>query len=193
MKIAIGVPSNDIVQSDFAFSLAAMIGYTSQCLGKMANLAVINARSSLIQKGRQSIVNQAIDIGADKILWIDSDMFFPPDSLIALLRHRKACVGCNYARRTPPFDGVASGLQGDTGLVRAKTMGFGMMLVDTEVHKKKGWFQFKVCQKDGNWVGEDENWCKGVEVWCDCDLSKKIGHVGKRIYMLGEEDNALQS
>ena len=50
---------------------------------------------------RQQLVDQALDTSCTHIMWIDSDMKFPPDTLQILLSYKKDIVAGNYSTRVP--------------------------------------------------------------------------------------------
>ena len=184
MRVIIGVPSGHMVHSDFAWSVMNLAVYT-QAVMPHVQTAVVNVKGSLIQKSRTEIEIQALKLKADALLWLDSDMTFPPDTLERLLKHGRAVVGCDYARRSPPFDRVGTGPRGP-GLRRVKTLGFGVLLVRaSEITGKP----FKVRHDGNKWISEDESWCSQREVWCDFDLSSEIRHIGMAGYCLQEDSS----
>ncbi len=60
-------------------------------------------KRTFICKARTMIVNDAIDIGADYILWLDDDAVIRPDVLPRLLSHDKDIVITPYPLRCPPY------------------------------------------------------------------------------------------
>ncbi len=193
MRIAIGIPCGDMLHSSFSLSLATMMFHTGQQYRSLS-LAIIDKRTSLIQRSRQEIVQDAYVLGADKLLFLDSDMTFPPDTLLRLLQLDKPIVGCNASRRSEGDDGTGVGMDGkpiaidrDRGVIRVKSLGFAVMLIDMKVFAaeiSKDNAIFKVRSKDGTWIGEDRDWCSRHEIWCDTTLSLEIGHVGTKTFFL---------
>jgi len=176
MKIVIGIPSGDTIYTDCAMSLLNLVQFTTT---QGHQVAVVNVKSSLIQKGRTEIVQQAQQLDADALLFVDSDMIFPADALLRLLAHDKPVVGVNYARRRPPFDSTGTRERGEKfpslGLVRAETLGFGLLLIQGEDIQDT---IFKVYRWGKHWTSEDQDWCRRHEVWCDCTLSCEVRHLG---------------
>ena len=80
MKILIAVPCMDTVPSQFAQSLAVM--------NKVQNCAVAFQMGSLIYTSRNNLATMAVQNEVDYVLWLDSDMIFPPDVLQRLLDDR---------------------------------------------------------------------------------------------------------
>ena len=192
MKIAIIVPSRDTLHADFAFSLANLMCHTMKKKPEV-ELACINPKSSLIQKSRWQGVQNALGLGVDKILFIDSDQTFPADALIRLLAHGEDLVGATCMRRVPPFQWTAtkdgtSLSEYSIGLNEVDSNGFPFCLVSAEVFQAvhpDNWF--RVTCVTGQWTGEDQNFCQeakdaGYKVMVDADLSKEIGHIGLKIY-----------
>lgn len=196
MQIAIVIPSNDMVHADFAFSLAKLIGHHS-ITRPTDLLAVVNPRSSLVQKGRTDGVNHALAFDADFILFIDSDQTFPPDALERLIDHQLPIVGAASVTRRPPIEYTTRNSKGERinigeyeGLVQVATNGFAFCLIDAKVFREiplHQWFVTAVMPDDHRWISEDESFCfqaaaKNVPVWVDADLSKEIGHVGQHVF-----------
>ncbi len=191
--IAVGYPSTDIVQTDFCMSLTALIAKA-----KSTNqLALINSRSSIITNVRNQIVQAAFDVQADYLLFLDSDMVFPPDTLDRLLSHNKDIVGCVYLRRLPPHDMIGLPLEKTDkseyfGLTQMKAIPTGVVLIKMSVFRKirVPWFKLKFIEETNTTIGEDILFCEeareaGLEVWADIELSHQIGHVGQKVYRYG--------
>src|SRR5271170_1557842 len=98
--VAICVPSGDMVHADFAANLAAL------CIDPGAQTAVINCKGSIIAVVRNQCVAAARLIKATHVLFLDSDMVFPLDTMKRLLKHDKDIVGALYAARRPPFQSI---------------------------------------------------------------------------------------
>ena len=196
MKLAIVVPSGDMVHADFSMCLARMIG----TLGGRMQVALINPKSSLIQKGRTCGTMAALKADTDFILMIDSDMTFPPNAALRLLNHQKPIVGATYPRRRPPYSLVGRKANGKPwklhdlgyGLKPAHELGCGMMLIANSAFEALPMPWFHVEQEvnkagEVEWTSEDEFFChlaatKDFDIHCDTDLSLEIGHLGVREY-----------
>lgn len=193
-KVAILIPSMSEVKADFALALAGMAAY-SAVAGHQ--LMIINEKSSLITAARNNLVRRAIEMKADYALFLDSDMQFPCDALIRLLKHDKDVVAATYNKRVHPFNtlGVFKGKvdAAQTGLVEAESLPTGLMLIRMGVFRKfqSPWFREtyeESCRTDTNpdgVVGEDTNFCRsvrgaGMKVWCDLDLTYGTVHIGER-------------
>ena len=185
-----------------AFDLAVMSAYDAK--HRDGELGVYTVNGTLIFDQRQKLAKAALDDGCDYVLWIDSDMRFPKNTIERLLKHDKPICGVNATTRTIPVKATAKYLKidleektntwlqvsskGKTGIERVASIGCGVMLVKREVFEKtpEPWFWFY--QLPGEKVlGEDVHFCiaaqdAGFETWVDHGLSNEIGHVGDYTY-----------
>lgn len=203
MIVSIVVPSGEMVHADFSISLAQIAGFTNRAAPTLKT-AIVNPRSSLVQRGRHIGVIDSMKINADKILFLDSDMLFPYNTLMRLLAHKKPIVGADYLTRREPFHGTAKDVTGQcfdhtklSGLAEAKYLATGCLLVDTEVFRKIGEPYFNVAWVNGDFMGEDYNFCEqaralGYPLYCDLDLSKEIAHYGIFPLLLNHEPNKAE-
>src|SRR5262249_3768876 len=126
----------------------------------------------------------------DFMFWLDSDMIFPPDTLIRLLLHDKDIIGCNYRQRDPPYMYVGHYMDESgqpnidvenalrTGLARMCQMPTGLLLTKFDIYRKMAWPWF-----DASLTGprDDIYFCRkatsmGYEIWCDQDLTAQVKH-----------------
>lgn len=203
-KIAIAVCSHDHSPAAFAADLAAMAIFSQRELGPEIDIGVCMITGTYIHSARRKMLQTVIAEKCTHILWLDSDMRFPADSLVRLLNHQKPLVGINYAIRQFPTGFVAfktlnqeesvrlETLPESTGLVEVDGLGFGMVLMSQEVFKvlpsldDDPWFRYdwKPGQVE---VGEDVHFCymvreRGIKLYVDQDLSKQCGHIGTMTY-----------
>lgn len=101
MKILIAVPSMDQVPVQFCQSLAVMNKVGDEC-------GIAFQVGSLIYTSRNKLAMLAIEKEADYVLWLDSDMVFPPDVLERLLKvkDRGDIITGVYYRRVEPYHPV---------------------------------------------------------------------------------------
>lgn len=151
---------------------------------------MIEARRGIVDQSRNHIVDLAIKYGIDYILFLDDDHTFPADLFYRLIAAQKDVVGALCFRRVEPFGPCV--FRWETakengnlmvydrpeligkGLQKVDAIGFGAVLVKTEIFKRLKpevpgqWFKFSE-------VGEDLHFCDlcaqaGVDVWCDTSL-----------------------
>ena len=181
MKLAIGVPCLDQVQTDFALSLAAL----SYAVGRGGDaFTLLTARGFNIVDARNEIVRQAQWHGATHLLFLDSDMTFPPDTAYRLLAHSKPICGAYGVQKRFPIQPCGEPMDNWAlkGLFEMKSMGMAVCLLNTEIFKKLTPPFFAWGDQS-----EDVGFCTkaraaGLKIWCDADLSAEIGHIGTCIY-----------
>jgi hypothetical protein len=189
-RVAIAVPSGDMVHADFAMAYARL------CVASAAlPLQLISAKSSIVAQARNTGVEHAKECGASYLLFLDSDMVFPPNALLRLLLHQKDIVGATYTKRVAPYDVLGSKLAEQTAapsgdLLEMHRIPTGCLLINMQVFDKlaKPYFRFEVDDKE-QIVGEDYVFCDrareaGFRIWCDAALSREIGHIGQSIHRL---------
>ena len=177
--IFVCMPARDTCHADTAVCLAALARHTPRDLP----LAFASFHGSSVSQLRNLHVQHSLSEGATAILWIDSDMTFPPDTLLRLLTHDLPIVGATYRRRGPPYQALGQ-FTGTEGLVRAKLLPGGMMLVRRAVYERLPypWYSEHYAA-DGEFSTDDTYFCRaalaaGIKIWCDLDLTKEVQHIG---------------
>lgn len=154
-------------------------------------------RSSQLTEMRTRLVSRAYELEATHILWLDTDMKFPPDTIPRLLNHNVPVVAVNYptkdmeARPTAyaeneHYIGPVWTTEKTTGLAEVTHAGMGIMLTDIRVFDllDPPLFQFEPMPPDFiKQTGEDVYFCrkvreKGIPIFIDHDLSKQVAHIG---------------
>lgn len=189
-NIAICVPVRDSVTSVFAFCLAQLMKKCGEA-GQRVQLFMVNGSEVAMQ--RQQLVDEALESSCTHILWIDSDMRFPADTIQRLLSHKKDIVGANYSTRVKPHRPVAFKSKENLdkrvflgeGLEQVFAVGSGLLLVNRTVYENMSKPHYSVEWNENytNLVGEDIYFCNkandcNYKVFIDNDLSKIISHVG---------------
>lgn len=191
MKTLIAIPSMDSVPVQFAQSLA--------CLQKTGEVSVQFNIGSLIYDSRNKLALDAIKGGYDRVMWFDSDMAFPPDTLIRLgkiLDNGADIASGVYFRRTMPYTPVIfKTLELDSEgkcswegyddypedeLFEIGGCGFGCVLMNTEVLVDVFAHYGTAFAPIGN-TGEDVAFCvraraRGYKIVCEPRF--KLGHAG---------------
>ena len=196
MKTFIAVPCMDQVAAQFAHSLAT--------LDKAGECMIGFELGSLIYTARNDFAKATISKDADALLFFDSDMIIPADTLTKMTKHfeagREIVTGVYYKRR-PPFSPVLYkqlGYRADTdetyfedlleipdGDEPFEVAGCGMgccmisksVLLDVVLNYQT-WFN------PIHNFGEDLAFCirardLGHKIWCDPTI--KLGHVGSLV------------
>ena len=151
----------------------------------------------LVPYARERLAEAAVEAGCDYLFMVDDDMLTPPDLFYKLAAHDKDIVAALAFTRNPDhkpviyeaiegYDSVTNQRYGMTRfvnnypkdtLVECDAVGFGAVLIKTEVFKRvqKPWF-FGMAQ-----TGEDLTIClkaqkAGFRIWMD--TATKLGHLG---------------
>ena len=204
MKVLIAVPSHEMVHADFTRCLIELerpeeweIGYT-QIVG------------TLVYTARTLIANKAVEMGFDRVLWIDSDMTFKPDTLIRLSadmdKGLDMVCGIYFTRKAPVMPSIHNHLHWhikpdgwvdtdcrcymdypENSLFEIACCGFGCVMTSGRLLKAMN-------DKYGSpfypmmGMGEDTTFCwratqNGYKIFCDSSV--KVGHIG--LYEFNEE------
>jgi GT2 family glycosyltransferase len=171
------------------------------CLLKMQKppgLEIMHDPMSLVYIARERIVGHAIKNEFTHVLFIDSDMVFPPDTLTRLLKHDLDIVGALSFQRKPPYTPcvyrrLRLGEPGESQteplieyeriLTRVEGIGMGCTLINTKVFidiYRNG----TPCFQPVLGYGEDMSFClrarhAGRGIYVDATL--QAGHIGKMI------------
>lgn len=195
--IAICVPVRDQVTAVFAYCLAML---SKKCGETGQTISVHMVIGSEVAMQRQQLVDEVLsDTNATHILWIDSDMRFPPDTISSLLSHKKDIVGANYSTRVKPHRPVAfkdpnnldKRVFTGSGIEPVFAVGSGLLLVNRNVYEKLSRPHYSIEWNNDytNLVGEDIYFCKkaaefGFTTYVDHELSKRISHIGVQEYTI---------
>lgn len=194
IKLSVCVPCRDMLHSAFAFDLCKLQEYNAL----MGIKTVVHFHiGTLLVNQREQLVQMAKDAGSTHILWLDSDMMFPPNTAHALLKHGESIVAANYVTRQYPHKTVAyTSTDGwDDYLINSKNttdslipvvaIGMGCMLTSLDVYNRMSvpYFQTTWNPTTNDHVGEDFTFCYnaaklGYRILVDNDLSLNIQHLG---------------
>ena len=190
MKTLIAIPCMDMLQMRFVQSLIAMqTGHDT--------IDVTFSCGSLVYDSRNTLARKAIEGEFDRVLWLDSDMTFPPDLYAKLSAHldngldfvtglyykRKQPVqptvfSCIYVEDMIPRADVFTEIPG--GLFEVAACGFGAVMMRAEVLKKVA-AKFGLPFSPVLGFGEDISFCMratetGFKMYCDPTI--QLGHIG---------------
>ena len=203
MKILIGIPCMDTLPTPFVMSLMQM----SQPKGTDVHFHP----GSLVYDSRNLICINAIQNNYDYVMWLDSDMIVPADTIDRLLTDIKdlnaSMVTGLYVKRTYPtepvlYSKIEEPIKKPDGTLekciipydnypnkqRFQVAGCGMGCVLTSVPLLRRVFdKFGYAFNPLPWAGEDMAFCYRVTHLDEpetiwCDSSISCGHVGSFIY-----------
>jgi hypothetical protein len=193
-SVMVLVPAMEMVNAEFAQHLAMA------CANLVANGIKINCAfniGSVITIARRNLTDIFLKSDFDYAWWVDSDMKFPIDAPLKMLKRNVPLVGANYRRRRFPNPGF-TGMMGKAGaftelvtddnsppMEKVDVLPHGMVMVHRSVYEKipqPHYLQEYVTELNLE-IGEDIYFCNkakaaGFDVWVDHDLSKEIAHIG---------------
>ncbi len=202
-KVVIGLPSCGTIRVETATSIAYMLS-NSQVVYN-----IFTPISCYIHDSREATGEHALNLKADYVLFIDSDMKFPENALSVLMSRNVDIIGAMYNFRSFPKKSViklddkyseeckseATGneneiyatLKDSTRPFRCAALGGGFTLIKTDVFRKlpQPWFFFEFSRIPNKAVGEDVWFCNlarkhGYEVWADPTI--EVGHIGATVF-----------
>ena len=192
MKVLIAVPALDTMPTQTAYCMLTM---RKDCPSRYSFIVRASCHDA-----RNMLAREAIDSGADRVLWIDSDMVFEDDLMLRLGKDLDAgwdMVGGIYFRREVPTSPLVyrmiDGKAGKTEvwkdyptdqLFACAGYGFGAVMMTTELLRRVGDYAFTPMTH----LSEDLSFCAraqdaGARIACDSRV--KVGHVGQIV--IGEQ------
>ena len=191
-KVLIAVPALDVMPVRTAYS---MLSLKRNCPSRFSFIVRASCHDA-----RNLLAREAIESGADRVLWLDSDMVFEEDLMIRLGEDLDAgwdmVCGLYFKRELPVTPVIYKGIVGMTGQVEAYLdyprdsvfpiagCGFGAVMMTAELLKR-------VCEvhplpfRPMEKLSEDLTFCKRAEMLkarIACDSRIKVGHVGQIVY-----------
>lgn len=186
MKIMIAIPTAGFSRNDSFYDHLAIM-YKPE--GSVQSFA----RGQSPARGRNMLIQQAINHNCTHILFLDDDVSVKPDLIENLSRHDKDVVTALYLMRNFPhrpiiFDETLSDgsakwhhlSDDETGLIEIVACGLGACLIKIEVFKalEQPWIRLGELEKD--------HWCDdigffrrvklaGFRIYCDLDV--QVGHM----------------
>ena len=188
-KVLIAVPALDTMPTQTAY---AMLNLKRDCPSRFSFIVRASCHDA-----RNLLAREAIESGADRVLWIDSDMIFDEDLMIRLGDDMDAgwdmVCGIYFKRELPPTPVIYRDISMTTGKAEQYLdyprdevfpiagCGFGAVMMTTELLKKVGDHAFTPM----NHLSEDLSFCAraleaGARIACDSRI--KVGHVGQITY-----------
>ena len=199
MRYLIAVPSHDYVHAEFQRSLMELDKPEGTCFAQITNTLIYTARNTIAQN--------AVSNGFDRVLWLDADMVFDGDTMNRLAADMDQGLefvsALYFSRKEPVFPTIHKEVHWrvrDDGWVDAgaelyhdypkdqvfevAACGFGCCMTSVALLKK-------MCDKYGSpfyplmGMGEDTTFCfrarqDGEKVYCDSRI--KAGHIGQHIF-----------
>ena len=189
-KVLIAVPALDVMPTQTTWCL---LNLKRDCPSRFSFIVRASCHDA-----RNLLAREAIDSGADRVLWIDSDMVFADDLMIRLGEDLDAgwdmVCGIYFKRELPTTPVIYKSISASNTsneshaepyfdypqdeLFPVAGCGFGAVMMTTELLKRVGDFAFTPV----NHLSEDLSFCwlaKNVGARIACDSRIKVGHVGQ--------------
>ena len=185
-KVFIGLPCYDGWNPKFAVSLLSGLN------GAPPSILHTLDGDSLIPRARNNLAAELLESDATHLLFLDTDLEFSREGLHRLMSHDLDVVGGVYfQKRHDRLIPVLNGRQGEqpdeTGMMRVKHVGTGLMMISRRVFEKlieSGKVKrFYSCDDEAKqrWsyeffpigVGPDERY--ESEDWAFCRLAEEVG------------------
>jgi len=195
-QVTIGIPSQGMWKDAMGLSLAQAV------IGLPYALHFSIQRGPYLETNRDACVTDALSVKSDYLVFIDTDIAFPPEALGQLIAHGKDVVGGNYYEKRLPlvstvkllgqaFDGQMVQRTFPTAPFQCAAVATGFLCLDLKrVVQCMAPPYFCFGTKDGKLrAGEDVEFClrarkAGLQVWCDPTIS--LWHIGD--YFFGPND-----
>lgn len=192
-NICIALPTGENIHNRFFGAFYNLLNYSSPLI----KVGVAHIASSRITYNRNYLVEQAQILKATHMLFMDADTIAPPSALMTLIDHKKDIVCASTCHRSDEFNSSLIGqfvgqetYMDATQLTEATCIGLPLMLIKMEVFDKLANPYFaEPPGETGDVVPEDAYFCTnvrkaGYKIWCDMELSTRVGHVGSKVYQV---------
>ena len=183
-KILICVPSGDSIRTE---TVAQLYLTNNRLLSEDYQVDLYFPMGNVI-RNRNQAAEMSLDF--DYLMFIDSDMIFPPDGVVKLLKADKDIIGANYKVRNVEKSNVVRFMEDGklvmkeipSSLFECYGIGAGFLLIKTAVFSKLTKPYFFVDMFQGEQMGEDIYFCRnaqqaGFQVWCDPTI--ELQHISK--------------
>jgi hypothetical protein len=186
-KVIIGMPCTETVKAKTAHAVGCL------AIGNPDIIDFLMIQSCDLSSSRMWLVKEAKKRGATHLLFVDSDMVFPEDTLRRLLAANKDIIGVEYHKRKFPLQTVSAYMpdveKSETEPFKVGIAGTGVMLIKLDIFDNpkmdKNWFSFGRNAEGENVIGEDGWFCNtaraaGYDIWVDPTI--KVYHAGEYLY-----------
>ncbi len=198
MRVMLAVPCQDQVAAGFTHDLAAAVGATVASMPDL-DLGLYIEQGTVLSRVRERLAEEAVARGFDGIVWLDSDMRFPPETLLRLCLSGESFLAANCPTRRVPILPTAWGADGplyteEGSPEREAVERVGLAVAYTGAHLfttlPQPWFPQEWDDSIKDYTGEDVAFCRAVRlaghtITVDHVLSRQVRHVGVMDYTHG--------
>jgi hypothetical protein len=195
-KVVIGIPCYGTMAARTGLALAMQARF----LPGLHDIRTCTG--TYLHRNRELLLSGALDTpGVTHLMFIDTDLVFPPDGIQRLLALNVDIVGANYNQRSQsqvmergsltatvkPFghnEQESVAIPTEPFKCRAVATGFMLVRLDAVRDMPRPWFFFGE-EEGGQLIGEDIWFCDrarsyGLDVWCEPRIP--VGHIGEWIF-----------
>lgn len=191
-KVLIAVPALDTMPTRTAYS---MLSLKRDCPSRFSFIVRASCHDA-----RNMLAREAIESGADRVLWLDSDMVFDDDLMIRMgedLDSMKAwslVCGIYFKRELPTTPVIYDSVDGKVSvysnypkdkIFKIAGCGFGAVMMTTDLLREvcDAYYEGPFTPLPG--LSEDLSFCwraGKIGAWMVCDSRIKVGHVGQMVF-----------
>lgn len=195
LKIVVGIPTaTNYFHRKFVQSLMSL-QYPTNC---DVDINIVSGYQ--LPFSRNSIIQHVLEINSDYVFFIDSDMVFPPDSLIRLLKHNvDICHALSFRRTLPYYPCLfkwdtenkcyitVDYFESKDDLISVDAAGSACTLINTSVYKKmrRPYYYYHEHTFSSDLTFSMNVKKLGYDIFVDRTL--KIGHIGAEIEVTEEQ------
>lgn len=187
-KVLIAVPALDTMPTQTVYS---MLSLKRDCPSRFSFIVRASCHDA-----RNLLAREAIESGADRVLWIDSDMVFGEDLMIRLGEDLDAgwdmVCGLYFKRELPVTPVIYKAIYRSGGVTvysdyprnsvfQIAGCGFGAVMMTTQILQEADEYAFTPMPG----FSEDLSFClraQSIGARIACDSRIKVGHVGQIVY-----------
>jgi hypothetical protein len=196
-KLCVAIPNYGEIKAETVYCIFLALIKTVMETG--CGLHLIMPSWGMCDEARRDCSQEALDVGASHLMFIDSDMVFPDNGILRLASLNKRIIGANYNRRTLPLTSTVKLSNREGQLIevpgdqipkqpfKCYAVATGFMLIQVDVFKElsRPWFYYEYLEGKDTTTGEDVGFCKkarekGIDVWCDPTI--EVRHIGDYAY-----------
>lgn len=198
--ILIATASKETVSTHFNSSLVEAMQYLNMRAAELDDVKYAYQAffTSSPVETKSNIVKFAKKVNATHIIWVDSNMMFPPETFFNLISHDKDFVAVNYSTNRAPFKftaltkneqtedyDIVPTIEDTTGLQKISGVKLGLCITSIACFddNKKPWFNYTYNKENDDYlIDEDYTFCFSlggeIDLYIDHDLSKSVRNVG---------------
>jgi hypothetical protein len=200
IRIAVCVPTRDIMHSSCAYSLYNLATSLTE-YGIEHKLFV--SPGTLIANQRHELVLSAQEWGATHVMFIDSDIEFSPYHVIDLIEFDEEIAGAAYSKRVEPIIPTAWHKIDDWNSyikveeqteshIKIEAMGLGFCLIKMSVFERLDLPWFQLGFHNNQYTGEDIEFFRkcndnSIPIWLDIQITCELSHLGTKRFKVVDD------